>query len=300
MVHTLDLNFLGHQDVIACGLLDGGRRGAALVDPGPTTTLAGLQAALGARGRSLSDIEAILVTHIHLDHAGGTGAIVRDHPGVTVYVHERGATHLADPSRLMQSATRLYGEQMERLWGEMVPVPAERLHVLRGGERIAVAGRDVSVEYTPGHASHHVSYFDQETRTAFVGDTGGIRVGAWPLVLPPTPPPDIDLEAWRASLDVIEAWDARQVFVTHFGGFADPRAHLESLREWLGEVAALARAVLSDGTLAEDDRATAFSEALRRRIAERAGEEAAAACARAVSFGQCWQGLARYYRKKKA
>ncbi len=298
MLTVLDVNFLGHRQVIASCLLEGGSDGVALVDPGPSTSLAGLRAALAGKGRGLADVDTILLTHIHLDHAGGTGTIVREHPRVQVYVHERGAPHMIDPARLMSSAARLYGADMERLWGEMAPVPAANVHVLSGGETVRAAGRDLRVAYTPGHASHHVSYFDPETGTALVGDTGGVRVGAWPIVLPPTPPPDIDVEAWDTSLDRILAWKPAQLLLTHFGGFADPGSHLDEFRQWMGELLAIAVAVRSDGSLDESARMASFGAALHARVADRAGEDAAAAYARAVPFEHCWLGLARYLSRK--
>ena len=154
----------------------------------------------------MRDVTALLLTHIHLDHAGATGSLVRENPALRVYVHERGAPHLVDPSKLLASASLLYGDAMERLWGEVSPVPASALTVLKGGERIEEGGRQLEVAYTPGHASHHVSYFNADTGIAFVGDTGGIKIVENGYVLPPTPPPDINLEAWDESLRTIEAW----------------------------------------------------------------------------------------------
>jgi glyoxylase-like metal-dependent hydrolase (beta-lactamase superfamily II) len=291
---TIDVNYRGRERVIAACLLEG-PRGVAIVDPGPAASLAGLCAALAARGLELADVHDILLTHIHLDHAGATGTILRDHPRIRVHVHERGAPHMVDPSRLLRSAARLYGPDMKRLWGEMAPVPPERVRVLTGGETIRAAGRDVLVAYTPGHASHHVSYFDPETRTALVGDTGGVRVGVSPVVLPPTPPPDVDLEAWDVSLNAIAGWQPATLFLTHFGRFGDPEAHLVELRRWLGELRGLATAVL--GAVPPEGRMAAFASGLEQRITERAGAEAAAAYARAVPFEHCWLGMARYLEK---
>lgn len=298
MLNVLDVNHLGRPQVIAACLLEQGGGGVALVDPGPASALPGLRAALAEHGRDLADVADILLTHIHLDHAGATGAIVREHPLIRVHVHERGAPHLIDPSRLLHSASRLYGAEMDRLWGETVPVPAVNVRGLSGGETIAAAGRHLRVAYTPGHASHHVSYFDPVTGTVLAGDIGGIRIGGWPVVLPPTPPPDIDLEAWESSLATILAWDPKAVFVTHFGRFADPARHIGQLRRWIGELRDLAAAVLADASLDQDGKARAFGERLEERIASVAGTEAAAACARAVSFRQCWLGLERYFNPR--
>jgi glyoxylase-like metal-dependent hydrolase (beta-lactamase superfamily II) len=177
-----DLHFLGTPEVIATAILHG-REGAALVDPGPSTTLPALRAALSARGFAMADVRAILLTHIHLDHAGAAGSLAAECPHAVVYVHERGAPHLIDPAKLLSSATRLYGADMERLWGEVRPIPEERVRVLVGrsglgsaepAARLSIVGHDLEWAYTPGHASHHVSYFHAASGIAFVGDTAGI------------------------------------------------------------------------------------------------------------------------------
>ncbi len=298
MADAIDLDFLGRSGVIAAGLLEG-PRGLALVDPGPASTAGSLRAALAARGRSLDEVVAILVTHIHLDHSGGVGALLRDHPGIRVYVHERGAPHLVDPSKLLGSASRLYGDRMQLLWGDILPVPEASVRVVRGGEVLDVAGCEVRVAYTPGHASHHVSYFDTATGTAFVGDTGGIRVGQPLLVIPPTPPPDIDVEAWDASLALIRDWQPRRVFVTHFGGFDDADAHLSDVQARLHETAGWVRALLQDERLDDVQRQAAFvgrmMEVFRRTLPD---EEWTQRYVLAVPVDHCWQGLARYWRKR--
>ena len=227
-VITLDLNFQGRPYAIASYLIQSGDA-VVLVESGPGTTRAALEADLGKEGLSTRDVTHILLTHIHLDHAGASGTLVRAHPHIEVFVHERGAPHMIDPSKLLSSASRLYGADMDRLWGEFLPVPADRVRVLRGGERITVAGRELEVAYTPGHASHHVSYFDRGTGVAFVGDAAGVRRGVHPYVMPPTPPPDIDLPAWRASVERILAWKPQTLFLTHFGPFGGPDAHFREL-----------------------------------------------------------------------
>jgi glyoxylase-like metal-dependent hydrolase (beta-lactamase superfamily II) len=201
----LDLNFLGRPGIIATAVLKSAG-GVALVDPGPSTTLDGLLKSLGAQGITVRDVRQILLTHIHLDHAGATGSLLRMNPGIDVFVHERGARHLIDPSKLVASATRLYGDDMDRLWGAVLPVPAARVTALYGDERLSAGGRELEVAHTPGHASHHVTFFDRSSGVAFVGDTAGIRRGDGSYIMPPTPPPDIDLEAWRVSADRILAW----------------------------------------------------------------------------------------------
>jgi glyoxylase-like metal-dependent hydrolase (beta-lactamase superfamily II) len=298
MVSTLDLDFQGRRGVIAAGLLEG-PHGIALVDPGPASAATALRAALADHGRSLEEVTAVLATHIHLDHSGGVGVLVRDHPGIRVYVHERGAPHLIDPSKLLESAGRLYGERMQALWGEIAPVPAGNVHALRGGEVLDVAGLEVRVAYTPGHASHHVSFFEPASGTALVGDTGGIRVGAPLLVIPPTPPPDIDIDAWDASLALVRAWEPRRVFITHFGGFDDAAAHLADLQDRLHQTAGFVRALLADERLDDEQRQASFvaqlMDVFRRALP---GEEWVERYVLAVPAEHCWQGLARYWRKR--
>ena len=293
-----DLNFLGHPEVIATGLLSG-RDGVALIDPGPSTTLATLKQALAGRGIALADVRSVLITHIHLDHAGATGSLVGGCPNAVVYVHERGAPHLADPSKLISSASRLYGDDMARLWGEILPVPADRIKSLSATSdtRLIVAGHNVDVTATPGHASHHVSFFSGDTGIAFVGDTAGVRLQPGRFIVPPTPPPDIDLEAWRVSFARIAAWHPETLFLTHFGPHAPVAAHLTEMADHLEMTSGLAKASLArDGT--DEDREAWFTDQLRLELRRRMGESEAHAYEVAGRFDLNWRGLARYWRKR--
>src|SRR5437764_4817994 len=219
-MRVIDLMHVGRPRVIGVWQLDD-----VLVDPGPTSRLETLLEALGdERPR------ALLLTHIHLDHAGATGSLVDRWPDLEVYVHERGAPHLVKPERLLESARRLYGEDMDRLWGEVMPVPEDNLSVLSGGEK--VLGGRFEVAYTPGHASHHVSYL-RDDGTAFVGDAGGVRITPESLTIPPTPPPDIDVEAWHESIERVAAWRPRRLAMTHFGSSDDVAAQLTEVSERL-------------------------------------------------------------------
>jgi glyoxylase-like metal-dependent hydrolase (beta-lactamase superfamily II) len=213
-----------------------------------------------------------------------------------VFVHERGARHLIDPSKLVASASRLYGDDMERLWGEMVPVPAAQVRALAGGERISAGGREFEVAPTPGHASHHVSYFDLSHGQAYVGDTGGIRV-AREYIKAPTPPPDIDLEAWEQSLRIIEAWRPRSLVLTHFGQVNDVPDHIRRFRAALERSAALVRETLaSEGT--DEERIRRYVEDMRADAQRVLSADDAAFTEAAAAFDQLWQGLARYWRKR--
>jgi glyoxylase-like metal-dependent hydrolase (beta-lactamase superfamily II) len=229
--------------------------------------------------------QALLLTHIHLDHAAATGALVRRWPELEVYVHERGAPHLIDPSRLLASAERLYGEAMERLWGEIVPVPEANVNPLAGGEDVL----GMRVAYTPGHASHHVCYLHEETGTAFVGDVAAVRIPPSDLIVPPTPPPDIDVEAWIDSIAVVESWRPERLALTHFGQVDDPIEHLEKVRERLREEAGLAQ------QLSEQE----YEHRHRLRVAENADPITAETLIQCVPPEYQWRGLDRYWRKRE-
>jgi glyoxylase-like metal-dependent hydrolase (beta-lactamase superfamily II) len=262
--------------VIACFEVDG-----VLIDPGPTSCLEVLLDALGDRRP-----RAVLLTHIHLDHAGATGSLVERWPELEVYVHTRGAPHLIDPAKLLASAGRLYGSEMERLWGvpALVPVPERNLRVLEGGERLLDGAFEVA--YTPGHASHHVSYL--HASTAFVGDVGGVRIREQGLTIPPTPPPDIDLDAWHGSIERIAAWRPDRLAVTHFGIYEDVGAQLEEVSRRLDDRAQRAR---------DEDREQ-FIAGIDAEVEAGAAPEIRANYAQAADPEQMHAGLERYWRKR--
>lgn len=272
----IDVMHLGRPRVIGAWLVDD-----VVIDPGPTSCLDTLLEGLGdVRPR------ALLLTHIHLDHAGASGSLVERWPDLEVYVHERGARHMASPGRLVESARMLYGEDMDRLWGEMVPVPEENLRVLQGDESLFDGAFEVA--YTPGHASHHVSFLHARDGTAFVGDVGGVRIDGTPLTIPPSPPPDIDVEKWHASIDRVAAWKPQRLVMTHFGSADDAGAQLAELSERLDDWAAFAR---------EQDRES-FVDRVRSEIGERVDPETAAAYEQAAPPDQLYAGLERYWRKR--
>jgi glyoxylase-like metal-dependent hydrolase (beta-lactamase superfamily II) len=295
----VDLNFLGVPEIIATAVLHGAS-GVALIDPGPSTTLDNLKASLQRRNISVADVRQVLLTHIHLDHAGVTGTLVRENPAIEVFVHERGAPHLIDPTKLLASAGRLYGADMERLWGDFLPVPAHRVRALKGEERITAGGRELQVAYTPGHASHHVTYFDPAIRMAFVGDTAGIRRQGQSYVMPPTPPPDIDLDAWRLSEDRILAFDPDTLFLTHFGPFHGARLHFQEMGQHLASWSAIVRRLIADATLDEKGKLEAFMKEALLDLERKVGTVQAEQYTRAGRLDYSWQGLSRYWRKRTA
>jgi glyoxylase-like metal-dependent hydrolase (beta-lactamase superfamily II) len=275
-VRLIDVRHLGRERVIGCWEIDG-----ALIDPGPSSSLENLIEQLGGEPP-----RALLLTHIHLDHAGASGSMVRRWPELPVYVHEIGARHLADPDKLLASAERLYGDQMDRLWGEVAPVPEANLKPLRGGEEVL----GFRVAYTPGHASHHVSYFHPPSRRAFVGDTAAVRIRPSEFVMPPTPPPDVDLDLWEDSIDRVLDWEPDSLGLTHFGEVSDPEAHLERVRQRLREQAELA------GELSAEE----FERRIREQVAANADPETAEALFQAVPPEQQWPGLDRYLSRRGA
>jgi glyoxylase-like metal-dependent hydrolase (beta-lactamase superfamily II) len=277
-VRLLDLHHLGNERVIGSYLLETAD-GPALNDCGPSTTIPGLKAGLAAHGLELHDVRHLLLSHIHLDHAGAAGALVREHQGLQVHVSEIGAPHLIDPRRLESSARRLYGEAFDTLWGELAPVPEENVHVV--GER--VLGFDCF--RSPGHASHHVCYLDPAEGTLLAGDAAGVRIQPASFVLPPTPPPDIDLEAWERTLLEIERRAPQRLALIHFGVADDVDRHLAELRERLGRWAERVR----DGLGEEEFVAAAEAELPEGELQ---------LYEHAVPPWQCYLGLRRYWDKR--
>ena len=295
-ITTLDNLWMGRPRSIAAGLLESdGHR--TVVDPGPGSTLETLHRRLQARGIGVGDLDAILLTHIHLDHAGATGALVRKNPRLAVYVHRIGAPHVIDPSKLLASAQRLWPNELQRLFGETLPVPVENLRILDGGENLKLGSRQVEVVYTPGHASHHVSYFDKTAGVAFVGDTAGVRMEGNSFVMPATPPPDIDLGIWDTSFAAILDRKPARLFLTHFGYSENPSEHISLFRERLHRWAALTAEILR--TAASDAAATdSFMSATYAEISEHLPADEAAHYAFSAGLNLSFLGLARYLRKR--
>jgi glyoxylase-like metal-dependent hydrolase (beta-lactamase superfamily II) len=274
VARLIDLMHLGRDRVIGAYEIDG-----MIVDPGPATCERALLEGLAGEPR------ALLLTHVHLDHAGGAGVLTRRFPELVVYVHELGAPHLVDPSRLVDSARRLYGEEMERLWGEVAPVPRDRIVSLAGGETV----EGFRVVYTPGHASHHVAYLHDASGDAYVGDVAGVRVPPHEHTVMPTPPPDIDLQAWERSIALVAEWSPARLCLTHFGPVEQVDAHLGRAMERLSVAAERARPGSRERFLAE------VEAELERAV----DSDAAERFRQAAPPEQLWLGLERYWRKHR-
>lgn len=262
----IDLEHLDLEGAIACYLVDADE--PAIVDPGPTTTLDRLVDQLSAHGVGAGDLRHVLLTHIHLDHAGATGHLVEHFPNAVVHVHEDGASHLVDPERLVSSTRRTFGELHDRLWGEVKPVPSERIRAWRPEEAGTRAG--LRPVHTPGHISHHVAYLDESDGTLFAGDSMGIALAGGPQH-PPTPPPAVNLPDWATTLETIGALGLERFGATHFGLYDDVERRRVELRDRLQRLEARVRAAMKAGTEVED--AQAFEREVRAELAPFMGEE---------------------------
>ena len=274
MAHLVDCMHLGRDRVIGAWEVSPG----VIADPGPascvTTLLAGLEA----------EPHTLLLTHIHLDHAGAAGVLARSYPDLRVYVHEAGAPHVVDPSRLVKSAGRLYGDEMERLWGEVAPVPAERVTALSGGEQV----EGVSVHHAPGHAGSHVVYFDETSGDAYTGDVAGVRIPPSQLVMAPTPPPEIDVEAWLGSIAMLRELRPGRLCMTHFGAAEDVAGQLDAVDAYLRQAAEASAG-------GDRDEFARWLEA----ITDSEGADVGVRLRQAMPPEQLWLGLERYWRKRR-
>jgi len=265
---------LGFPEAMSAHLIDG-----VIVDPGCEKTVDRVVEAMDGETP-----KAILLTHIHFDHAGGTGRLVERYPDVEVWVHEKGARHMIDPTRLVSSARQVFGEYFDMLWGEVVPVPEKNIRILTGGE----SEGPWEVAYTPGHAKHHVSYFHAPTGTAFTGDVTGVRINSGPAFAP-TPPPDIDPPLWHKSLDTVSAWDPDRLAFMHFGQITGDAQHqIEMVHGALDEFYEVSKTTDAEG----------MADWIRAWVIERAGEEAVDGYFRASPFNGMWSGFNHYTQQQ--
>lgn len=298
-VYTLDLNFMGIPGTIASYLIPHAH-GAVLVESGPGSTKQGLEAGLRAHGLQVTDITDVLLTHIHLDHAGAAGWLA--HQGARIYVHPVGAPHMLDPEKLLSSAARIYGDMMDTLWGEFLPVPKEQLYVPQDGEVIEIGDLRFRALDTPGHANHHYAYIFEDL--CFSGDIGGVRLAGPPYLRLPMPPPEFNLEKWRASLkrlqQVYERGSFTRIAPTHFGIFTDAGWHLDALQRALEGVESWMESVMpADPSIDElTEKFTAWS----RMQAKQQGLEAQQIQAYETA-NPSWMspyGIQRYWRKYRS
>ncbi len=294
-VAVIDTHHMGRAHVVASFVLLGDE--PALVDPGPAGTLPSLEAGVQAHGLTLEDFRHVVLTHIHLDHAGATGMILARNPHVQVHVHQKGAPHLIDPSRLVSSAEMLWGDRLEALWGRTIPVPAGVISTLVGGESLRLGGRTLRAYDAPGHAKHHLVWFDEQSGAAFVGDNTGVRLPGRSFTRPATPPPDVDVEAWLRTLDMIAALTPQWLCLTHFGAFNDVGFHLADFRERLLQWAELVRDGLRHGR-SEAEQIAALEALGAAEIASLSAPERAVLAQQTGDLALSWRGLARYWQKR--
>lgn len=297
-LYIIDHRFQGVPGVIASYLLPGSN-GLTLIETGPTTTIDTLLAGVKQAGFDPDDITQLAITHIHLDHAGSAGVLMGRLPNARLLVHPIGAPHMVDPTKLMASATRIYGDRMERLWGEVASCPADRVDVLEDGATVKAGNRTLIARHTPGHAMHHIAYHDPDSGAIFTGDVAGVRLDNAPYVRPPTVPPELDLILWRESIQQLRRLNPMRLYLTHFGGFDDITWHLDDLLSrlffWSG---------WADARLADDSDTTVITGELQLRgdaeiVAATGNDELVMPYEVATAYQMTVDGMARYFRKRR-
>ena len=293
----ISLPFMGEEEIIGSYLLVGGNE-LAIIDPGPGSMIEPLLAAIKEAGFDPQDVTHLLATHVHLDHAGSVGSLVRRMPNAKVYAHSKGAPHLLDTTKVVASATRIYGDRMQQLWGEIESTPADRLQTIDDGDVLNVAGRRLEVHYTPGHAVHHVIFFDVHSGSLFAGDTAGVRLQGVDYVRPPTPPPDIDIEAWSDSMNTIKKLHPDVLYLGHFGATRNATQHLERLHEQLVSWGDIVRGAMHNGKDEQEILALliAQTEPELQRVTD--DPNAIKRYEIATNYAMTVQGYMRYWRKK--
>jgi glyoxylase-like metal-dependent hydrolase (beta-lactamase superfamily II) len=293
---TLDLNFQGRSQAIAAYLIRSGDA-VVLVESGPGSTLAGLEAGLANEGLSPRDVTHVLLTHIHLDHAGAAGWLARQ--GAEIYVHRVGAPHMLQPEKLLTSATRIYGNRMESLWGEFLPVPQDKLRVIEDNEEIEIGDLSFRVINTPGHAEHHYAYLFEDI--CFSGDVGGVRIPGYPYLRVPMVPPDLHLERWHESVKRLRSETFRYIAPTHFGIYDDPEWQLREVEKGLDDAERwLEKVMAEDPSPPIEAMRQSFTEWMVEQAAEmNLSDDVLAAYQVANPPGMSADGLLRYWKKVK-
>ena len=294
-VITLDLNFQGKPQAIAAYLVPHSS-GVVLVECGPGSTLPALQAALAERGYSVRDVTHVLLSHIHLDHAGAAGWLARQ--GAEIYVHPVGAPHLLNPEKLLSSAQRIYGDKMDILWGEFLSVPEDRLKVAEDAQEIVVGNLRFLPVNTPGHAEHHYVYLFEDT--CFSGDIGGVRIPGFPYLRLPMPPPELNLEKWRDSIKLLQHEKFKSMAPTHFGVFDDADWQLDVLQKGLDAVSRWLDEVMPADQPIDELRQTFADWMEEQALASGLSEEALKVYQIANPVGMSADGLQRYWKKYRA
>ena len=298
-IETVDLNFLGTERIIASYLLLG-NDSAAIVETGPTTCIDGLTNGLAAHGVAHEDVRQVFLTHIHLDHAGASGHLAELLPNATFHVHEVGYPHLVDPSKLVRSATRIYEARMDELWGETRPVPEDRVVTLKGaGEEIEAAGGRLVAHDTPGHAYHHLAYLEPESGALFAGDVAGIRLPGQSYVRPPTPPPEIDVDAWIKSVNVIRNVAPSSLCPTHFGRYDDVERHLSELEQRLQDWLLFVEERMDEGEGREEISIQLETKGDEEMLASGAGTEETERYELAGNYEMLTDGIMRYVERRR-
>lgn len=292
----VDVQFCGRSRLIACAVLET-NRGLTLIDPGPSSTLHTLEQALKSHG-GLEAVQNVVLTHIHLDHAGCTGRLAAVLPKLNIHVHPVGVRHLVNPERLIQSARRIYGERMDSLWGEILSNPASQVHAVEDGTVLDIGGRKLRSCYTPGHASHHIAWLEDEAAVAFAGDAAGMRIEGADYIIPVAPPPDIDLVLWEESLTRLEEEAPKKLFLTHFGMIYDVKEHLSEMRRRLRAWAGAVWCSLKDGSESDAVRAKAFHTSEMKQMHTLVDKSFQEPYNYMGQPCESWYGLARYWRKK--
>lgn len=292
-IHTIDLNFLDNSQTIAAYLIETSV-GPVLVETGPYSTYETLRKGIKKTGFDIADIQHIFLTHIHFDHAGAAWALAEN--GAQIYVHPFGLPHMASPEKLFESARRIYGDDMDALWGEMQPIPANQLTAISDGQSIRVGNISMEGFHTPGHASHHIAWSVGDV--VFAGDVAGIKIGSGPAAAP-CPPPDINLEQWEESIKVLERLEPRVMYLTHFGEVTEVQRQLDGLRENLAEISAWVREHWKNGEPI-DQMTEAFDAHVKAMLVAKGLDETELRRYQGANPG--WMsvaGLVRYWKKRK-
>ena len=293
MYHTLDLHFQNYDHAIAAFCIEA-NNGLILIESGPFSTYQNLESALNKKGFTSDDVKHVLLTHIHFDHAGAAWAYAE--MGANIYVHPFGASHMLNPEKLVASATMIYGDQMDTLWGEMKEISDQNLRVVGHLEVLDIDGKTFTSLHTPGHAKHHIAW--QHQNLIFTGDVAGVKIDAGPVV-PPCPPPDINIEDWKNSIDLILDRNPKKLVLTHFGEITAVKSHLMELRDILDDWSLWMKSKWEEG-LSNEEITPLFMEYTSNQLKEKGVSELGIQQYEAAN--PSWMsvaGLVRYWKKRQ-